>query len=246
MARIINEERRVLTESLHTVLVIKELFKRHMCEWMARSPGKFSEEMTREFYASYTVTIQNAISKRAKPVAQYLLQVTLVWNFSIDISETTICRFIYSPAHNLSINTMEYDYMMGVVQSGAFQRDVEQRETLLQWMASHITDEGERTKWVCHIILPIRMATMSFTAKFFWTIVYTRLSRTQANNMVTWDKVVMVATLVAGLELDFARIFIAEIHERAFKTTTTLPFLCLIFHLCRAAGVPIWHCDSLL
>uniref|UniRef100_M1DXG5 Integrase core domain containing protein n=1 Tax=Solanum tuberosum TaxID=4113 RepID=M1DXG5_SOLTU len=44
-------------------------------------------------------------------------QATLVRKFSIDISETTIHRFIYGPAHTLPIDTAEYDYRMGVVQS---------------------------------------------------------------------------------------------------------------------------------
>ena len=34
-------------------------------------------------------------------------------------------------------------------------------------------------------------------------------------------------------------------HERAFKVTTTYPFPCMIFSLCRSAGVPIWHVDQL-
>ena len=34
-------------------------------------------------------------------------------------------------------------------------------------------------------------------------------------------------------------------HERAFKVTTTYPFPCMIFSLCRFAGVPIWHVDQL-
>ena len=34
-------------------------------------------------------------------------------------------------------------------------------------------------------------------------------------------------------------------HERAFKVTTTYPFPCMIFTLCRSAGVPIWHIDQL-
>ena len=34
-------------------------------------------------------------------------------------------------------------------------------------------------------------------------------------------------------------------HDRAFKVTTTYPFPCLIFSLCRSAGVPIWHVDQL-
>ena len=34
-------------------------------------------------------------------------------------------------------------------------------------------------------------------------------------------------------------------YERAFKVTTTYPFPCMIFSLCRSAGVPIWHIDQL-
>ena len=34
-------------------------------------------------------------------------------------------------------------------------------------------------------------------------------------------------------------------HERAFKVTTTYLFPCMIFSLCRSAGVPIWHIDQL-
>lgn len=72
-----------------------------------------------------------------------------------------------------------------------------------------------------------------------------RVSPTKAENVLTWDRVVMVAALVAGLEIDFARMMLAEIHKRVFKISTTFPFPCLIFQLCRDAEVPIWHCDTL-
>ena len=54
----------------------------------------------------------------------------------------------------------------------------------------------------------------------------------------------MVA-MIAGSEVDFAWLLQAVIHERAFKVTTTYPFLCMIFSLCRSTGVPIWHVDQL-
>uniref|UniRef100_M1DJ30 Integrase core domain containing protein n=1 Tax=Solanum tuberosum TaxID=4113 RepID=M1DJ30_SOLTU len=77
MARIITEEHQVLIESFHIVPAIEELFKRHISEWIARCPGNFSEEMTREFYASYAATVRNAIPKKAKPLFQPPLQATL-------------------------------------------------------------------------------------------------------------------------------------------------------------------------
>uniref|UniRef100_M1D9A8 Putative plant transposon protein domain-containing protein n=1 Tax=Solanum tuberosum TaxID=4113 RepID=M1D9A8_SOLTU len=56
----------------------------------------------------------------------------------------------------------------------------------------------------------------------------------------------MVAALVAGVDIDFARMLLVEIHERAFKTSTTYPFPCLIFQLCRDSRVPIWHGERLI
>uniref|UniRef100_M1E0I1 Putative plant transposon protein domain-containing protein n=1 Tax=Solanum tuberosum TaxID=4113 RepID=M1E0I1_SOLTU len=72
------------------------------------------------------------------------------------------------------------------------------------------------------------------------------VSPTKVDNQLTWDRAVMVAALLAGLEIDFAGILLAEIHERAFKTSTTYPFQCLIFQLCRDSEVPIWHFDRLI
>lgn len=47
----------------------------------------------------------------------------------------------------------------------------------------------------------------------------------------------IVSALVARLEIDFAKVLITVIYERAFKNSTTYPFAYLIFHLCRDAVV---------
>lgn len=65
------------------------------------------------------------------------------------------------------------------------------------------------------------------------------MSSTQVDNVVTWARTIMVAALVVGLEVYFSCMLIAEIHESAFKATTTLPFPCLIFQLCKDTGVPV-------
>uniref|UniRef100_M1DSH3 Integrase core domain containing protein n=1 Tax=Solanum tuberosum TaxID=4113 RepID=M1DSH3_SOLTU len=78
MARLITEERRVLTGSLHVVPDIHRLFNLQKCDWMARDPGMYSEEIVREFYASYAATLRGSISKRSKPLAQDPLTSTLV------------------------------------------------------------------------------------------------------------------------------------------------------------------------
>ena len=86
---------------------------------------------------------------------------------------------------------------------------------------------------------------MTFTAKFFLLLVPHRLSPTAADNILIWDRAVLVKAFVVGLEIDFAKLLIMVIHERDFKSSTTYPFACLIFHLCRNVGVPIWNCDTL-
>ncbi|KAG5580536.1 hypothetical protein H5410_051163 [Solanum commersonii] len=225
MARLITEERRVLTGSLHTVPGIHRLFSLHKCDWMAREPGTYSEEIVREFYASYAATLRGSISKRSKPLAQDPLTSTLVRGCPVDISPATIRRFLYGPTagHSWSLNTAEFDYRWDIVRS-----------------------DGEHAEWVVASRLGIRKATLTFVAKFFWLLVRNRVSPTKADNQVTWDRAVMVAALVAGVEIDFSCMLLAEIHERAFRTSTTYPFPCLIFQLCRDSGVPIWHCDRLV
>ena len=49
--------------------------------------------------------------------------------------------------------------------------------------------------------------------------------------------------MVAGFEVDFTWLLQAMIHERSFKDTTTYHFPCMIFELCRSAGVPVRHID---
>ncbi|KAG5585141.1 hypothetical protein H5410_045575 [Solanum commersonii] len=248
MARLITEERRVLTGSLHTVPDIHRLFNLHKCDWMARDPGTYSEEIVREFYASYAATLGDSISKQSKPLAQAPLTSTLVRGCSVDISPATIRRFLYGPiaGHSWSLNTAEFDYRWDIVRSGAFQRNLAEREVIILWLAGTFFADGEHAEWVAAPRLGIRKATLNFVAKFFWLLVRNRVSPTKAHNQVTWDRAVMVVALVAGVEIDFARMLLAEIHERAFRTSTTYPFPCLIFHLCRDSRVPIWHCDKLV
>lgn len=74
----------------------------------------------------------------------------------------------------------------------------------------------------------IKMASLTFVAKFFWLLVRHRLSPTLADNIVTWDRMILLANLVEELEIDFAHVLILVINERAFKTSTTYPFACLI------------------
>uniref|UniRef100_M1DY69 Integrase core domain containing protein n=1 Tax=Solanum tuberosum TaxID=4113 RepID=M1DY69_SOLTU len=150
----------------------------------------------------------------------------MVQGCPVDISHATISRFLYGPTtdHSWPLNTAEFDYRWDIVRGNAFQRNAEQREAVTLWLAKHIVANGEHAEWVTTPRLG---------------------SPTKTDNQLTWDRAVMVAPLVAGLEIDFSHMLLTEIHDRAFKTSTTYPFPYLIFQLCKDFGVPIWHYDIL-
>ena len=116
------------------------------------------------------------------------------------------------------------------------------RETTKRWMALHLSVDGEGADWVTEPKGAIKKANLTFTTKFLWLLVRHCLSPIVADNIVTWDRAVLMA-MIAGFEVDFARILQEVMHEREFTVTTTYPFPCMIFSLCRSAGVPIWHVD---
>ena len=53
---------------------IHNLFTRHRLEWTTRPLGRYSEEMVREFYASYVATLRSQIDKQAAPAKQAPLE----------------------------------------------------------------------------------------------------------------------------------------------------------------------------
>ena len=49
----------------------------------------------------------------------------------------------------------------------------------------------------------IKKANLTFTVKFLWLIVRHCLSPTAADNIVTWDRAVLMAMMIAGFEVYF-------------------------------------------
>lgn len=56
----------------------------------------------------------------------------------------------------------------------------------------------------------------------------------------------MVASLVAGLDIDFSRMMLVEIQKREFKNSTTYAFPYLIFQMFRDDRLSIWNYDILI
>ena len=124
-------------------------------------------------------------------------------------------------------------------------REPSLRETTKIWMDLHLSVDGEGANWVIEPKGAIKKANLTFTTKFLWLLVCHCLSPTAADNIVTWDRAVLMASMIAGFEVDFTWPLQAVMHDRAFNVATTYPFLCMIFALCRSASVPIWHVDQL-
>ena len=89
--------------------------------------------------------------------------------------------------------------------------------------------DGEGSDWVTEPKGAIKKANLTFTAKFLLLIVRHCLSPTTADNIVTWDRAVLMAAMIAGFEVDFAWLLQVVMHERDFKVITTYPFPCMIF-----------------
>lgn len=66
-------------------------------------------------------------------------------------------------------------------------------------------------------------------AKFFWILVPNRMSLIKTDNIITWDRQVMVVVMVTWIAFDFPGLLLVEIHEKVFKLTTTYTFPCMIF-----------------
>ena len=104
-------------------------------------------------------------------------------------------------------------------------------------MALHLSVDGEGADWVTKPKGASKKANLKFIAKFLWLLIRHCLSPTAVDNIVTSDRVVLMAAMIAGFEVDFAWLLQEVMHEREFKVTTTYPFPCMIFALCRSAGV---------
>ena len=77
------------------------------------------------------------------------------------------------------------------------------RETIKRWMALHLSVDGKDADWVSEPKGSIKKANLTFIAKFLWLLVRHYLSPTAADNIVTWDRAVLMAAMIARFQVDF-------------------------------------------
>ena len=81
-----------------------------------------------------------------------------------------------------------------------------------RWIAHYHSIDCEASNWVLEPKGSIKKANLIFTTKFLWLLVRHFLTPTAADNIVTWDRVVLMEAMIAGFEVDFTWLLQAVRH----------------------------------
>lgn len=88
----------------------------------------------------------------------------------------------------------------------------EQSKYLVRWVAQQIIEVGVDASWAEGKI-DIKRSSLCVTVKFWRSIARHRLSPTFEDNALTWDRVVLVASLIVGYDIDFTRLIMRSTGE---------------------------------
>lgn len=95
------------------------------------------------------------------------------------------------------------------------------RETTKWWIPHHLFVDGEAVDWVLEPNGIIKKSNLTFTTKFLWLLIRHCIFPTVVNNIVTWDRAVLMDATVVGFEVDFIWLLQVVVHEKVFNATTT-------------------------
>ena len=130
--------------SLFIMQKIHNLFARHRIERTTCSLGRYSEELVREFYASYVTTLRSQIDRRAAPAKQALLEHVRVRSIHVNISLPSISQYMYGKDVDANRTPLipEFDYRWQIVKDCQFLCEPSLRETTRRWMDLHLSIDG--------------------------------------------------------------------------------------------------------
>ena len=114
---------------------------------------------------------------------------------------------------------------MDTVRVRAKMRDEEQKLELLKWIAGYIAEDNVAASWVPGK-LDIKKSTLYFSGRFWWSVVRYRLGPTNADNSLILDRAVVVASILAGYEIHFARYISGDLRvgfQRSHEYTFPMP-----------------------
>ena len=130
MTQTLTLERRVLTRSLPTMPEIHNLFTRRRLEFKAHALVRYSEDMVREFNASYVATLQSQRDRRASLAKQTPLKNVRVLGIQVYISLPLIRQYLKGKDvdANRTPLTAEFNYRWQIIKNGQVLRESSLRE----------------------------------------------------------------------------------------------------------------------
>lgn len=72
----------------------------------------------------------------------------------------------------------------------------------MKWIAGYIAENEVDAEWVSGPVL-IKKAMLNIATKFWWVVVRSLLCPTMADNHLSLDCTVLVASIMAGYDIDF-------------------------------------------
>ncbi|MCD7456532.1 hypothetical protein HAX54_032045 [Datura stramonium] len=117
-------------------------------------------------------------------------------------------------SHEDRANTTEFDYRM------------REQHNQHPWLAQIFTDG--QPSWLKSSKERIFKSSLTFTAKFWWEVVWLQLFSTGEDNALGEDRVVLAASLMLAFPLNMRVIIANEINIGDVKLFTSLPFTYLI------------------
>ncbi|MCE3050499.1 hypothetical protein HAX54_047385 [Datura stramonium] len=112
---IVEEEPKIRTSALNEVPELRRIFEKYNMHWMAETPKKYISVMVREFYANYYSTLENKAPTRQAVKKEPVLDMVLVRECPVDISERTISRLV--PTVNDNILSADWTTLMTCIMS---------------------------------------------------------------------------------------------------------------------------------
>lgn len=76
----------------------------------------------------------------------------------------------------------------------------------MRWVTDNIDEPGQDLEWVFASSVPMLEASLSFTSKFWWVMVRSRIQPMHADNTLTLDCMILVASILVGYNINWARL----------------------------------------
>lgn len=215
--RPISEEMKIITIGLNRYPQVEKAFKDYDLAWTTKRGESFCPTLVQEFYANYQATLENMCKKGEKAADMPNLNKISIRGVMVDLSDSTINRFLHGPNFTPQATSPEFYYRM---QERAKQRP---------WLAKIIV-EGE-PEWLKNTSARIFKASMTQEARFWWGFVRSRLMRTTGDNIIDDARAILVAGLMSNYPLNFGEIIVDKMKIRVMRPNTAYPFPCLVTRL---------------